>query len=368
MHMNKWSTWAAAVTLVGLAGSAQAERTLTYGSYLASSHATNVTSVEPWIAAVEAQTDGSIKINLFADGTVVGAKDAVAGVRDGLVDMAMIVDFYAAQDLASSSLMTELGLLGSDEAAMIGAVNEMQLLNCPSCQAEAAENNMKMLGLYAASPYHFICNKEFPTLESLKGARVKASGPWAQFATALGATPVNIPSSEMYEGMQRGQIDCSLINIPALTNYSLHEVASYVIDLPVGTFNGGHVYNINTGVWEDLTDVEKAAMQDNIPAALAGLVEGAIAETDNARRIAEESGVVFAAPDPALVKFVETYRTSEMERVTALGESRGIEAPGEMLNTFRELITKWEGIVDETGGDKAQFEQALKTHIFDKVE
>lgn len=368
MNVNKWSIILGSVAIAAWAGGAQAERTLTYGSYLAGTHSTNKTSVEPWIKAVESQTGGALKINLMADGTIIGAKDAVAGVRDDLVDMAMIVDFYTPNELKSSTLLTELGLLGTDEAAMLGAVNEMQLLNCPSCIKEAEENNIKLLGMYASAPYSLICNKEFPTLESLNGARIRATGAWAQFATSVGATPVNITSAEMYEALQRGQVDCTTINIPALTNYSLSEVAKYVIDQPVGTFHGAIVYDVNLNTWNSLSDDERKAMIDNLPMALAGLIEGSYAENKAAREAGTAAGVVFGKPDDALVAHLDTYRKSEVERAIALGTDRGIEDPAAMLAKFQELIAKWEGIVKEVDGDMEKYAEALRTNIFDKVE
>lgn len=358
----------AACSMIALTASSVASAdTLTYGTYLSAHHATNKMAVEPYMRAVEEQTGGSLAFNMAADGTLIGGRDALAGVRDGVVDMAMIVDLYTPNDLVTSNILSELALLGSDDAVMSGAVNEMQLLNCPTCEAEAAENNLHVLAVYASAPYAFICNKKLQTADDFRGIRVRATGAWAKFAAALGATPVNITSGEMYEALQRGQVDCTLINVPALTNYSLHEVAKYVINLPVGTFNGGHYLNINTSVWDNRSEEEKAALRKNRAMSLAKLIEGARAEDKAAREAAAKSGVEFIEPDPSLVKALEEYRKSEVIRVTELAKSRGLENPEPLLAKFQELVTKWEGIVAETGGDTAKYEAALQSEIFDKA-
>ena len=356
-----------ALAALSLIPAARAE-TLTYGSYLAAHHATNVTSVEPYMRAVEKDTNGSISFSLMADGTVVGGRDALQGIRDGLVDMAMIVDFYTPSDLVTSSLLTELALLGSDEVAMTAAINEMQLLRCPGCLQEAAKNNLKILGIYASSPYHFICNKKFEKAEDFRGARVRATGAWAIFVQSLGATPVNVTSGEMYEALQRGQVDCTLINVPALTNYSLFEVAKFVIDLPIGTFHGGHVINMNTRVWERRSPEEQAALKKNVPQALSNLVEGAIRENTVAREKSMAAGVQFLAADPSLVAAVETFRKDELTRVGELARSRGLAEPEPVFAQFQEAIAKWEGIVAEMGGDRSGLAARLQAEIYDKVE
>jgi TRAP-type C4-dicarboxylate transport system substrate-binding protein len=358
---------AAAVAALVLSPAMAGAKTLTYGTYLSARHATNVTSVIPWMKAVEQATGGSLTFELAADGTLVSGRDSLQGIRDSLIDMSTIVDFYTPNDLKTSTILTELAMFGSDAAVMTAAVNEMQLLNCPSCLKEGEDNNLKILAIYASSPYHLICNKPFETLASLKGTRIRATGAWAMFATSIGATPVNITSGEQYEALQRGQVDCTLINVPALTNYSLFEVAKYVVDLPIGTFHGAHVYNLNSSVWEGLTEEEKKAFIDNIPQAMANLTEGAIAEDAHARKVATEAGVVFAKPDPALVEALEAFKRDELKRVGELAASRGLENPAALFGRFQELIAKWDGLVSKTGEDWSKYAAALKTEIYDKI-
>ncbi|WP_170990201.1 C4-dicarboxylate TRAP transporter substrate-binding protein [Aquamicrobium sp. LC103] len=359
---------AAAGAAVALAPMIAEAKTLTYGTYLSARHATNVASVIPWMRAVEKDTGGSLTFELAADGTLVSGRDSLQGIRDGLIDMSTIVDFYTPNDLKTSTILTELAMLGSDAAVMTAAINEMQLLNCPSCLKEGEDNNLKIMAVYASSPYHLICNKPFETLESLKGARIRATGAWAVFATSIGATPVNITSGEQYEALQRGQVDCTLINVPALTNYSLYEVAKYVVDLPIGTFHGAHVFNLNSSVWEGLSDEEKKAFIGNIPQAMANLTEGAIAEDAHARKVATDAGVVFAEPDPALVKALETFKHDELKRIGELAGSRGVEEPEALFAKFQELITKWDGVMTQTGDDWSKYATALKTEIYDKID
>ena len=243
----------------------------------------------------------------------------------------------------------------------------MQVLNCPTCEEEAEANNLKVLAIYASTPYSFICNKKYETAEDFRGARVRATGGWASFAASLGATPVNITSGEMYEALQRGQVDCTLINIPALTNYSLFEVAKFVIDLPIGTFNGGHFLNMSTSAWDARSPEEQAIIMKNVPKAVTGLLEGAAAEENEAREVAKGAGVEFLQADPSLVDALEAYRKNELTRVAELARSRGLENPEPLMEKFIELIGKWEGIVEEADGDWSKYEAALQTEIYDKI-
>jgi len=359
---------AAGIAAMALAPTALEAKTLTYGTYLGARHSTNVDSVLPWMKAVEEATGGSLTFEMAADGTLVSGRDSLQGIRDGLIDMSTIVDFYTPNDLKTSTILTELAMLGSDAAVMTAAINEMQVLNCEGCVKEAEDNNLKILAVYASSPYHLICNKPFETLESFKGARIRATGAWAIFSQAIGATPVNITSGEQYEALQRGQVDCTLINIPALTNYSLFEVAKYVVNLPIGTFHGAHVYNANTSVWEGLTEEERKAFIDNIPQAMANLTEGAIKTDAEAIEKSKAAGVVFADPDPALVEALEQFKKDELKRAKELAESRGLKNVDELFAKFQELIAKWDDKMKEIGDDWDAYTQALQTEIYSKVD
>lgn len=367
MSKTRIMLFAGAVLAALPLAAAQAEQTITYGSYLSARHATNTKSVEPWFRAVEKATDGSIKFQLMADGTLVSGRSSLQGIRDGIVDMSTVVDFYTPNELKTSVILTELGLLGEDAMVMTGAINEMQLTQCPSCLDEAAENNMQILGLYASTPYHMICNQPLSSAADFKGKRIRATGAWAVLATALGGTPVNITTGEMYEAMQRGQIDCTLVNVAALTNYSLAEVAKYVVDMPMGTFHGAHVYNMNTSVWGKRTDVEKAAMVDNIPQALANLVEGAEAEDLHAREEAKKHGIEFLPPAQDLKDAMAALRKDEVKRAIELAKSRGVKDPEKRVADFEALIAKWTDVKKEAGNDWAKFAAALKTNVYDKI-
>lgn len=187
------------------------------------------------------------------------------------------------------------------------------------------------------------------------------------FSQAVGAMPVNITSGEQYEALQRGQADCTLVYTSALTNYSLFEVAKYVIDLPIGTFHGAHVYNMNTSVWKSLTDKERAAFIANIPQAMANLAKGAIEADAKATEIAKAAGVVFAKPDPALVAALEAHKKNELERVKKLAASRGVGNTDELFAKFQELIAKWDKKVEAIGDDWETYADALDAEIYSKV-
>src|SRR3546814_2387778 len=83
---------------------------------------------------------------------------------------------------------------------------------------------MVPLSAVSATPYHLLCTKAVKSLADLKGLKVRAASSSAALVQALGATPVNVAVTEIYEALQRGQVDCTLGPIPHLKNYALADI------------------------------------------------------------------------------------------------------------------------------------------------
>src|SRR3546814_11506556 len=82
------------------------------------------------------------------------------------------------------------------------------------------------------------------SLDELKGKKIRGPGAIGRMATAVGAVPVNVTITESYEGLQRGQIDCTFGAAGWLDTYSFGDVAKYVTMISIGGAFGGPMLNI----------------------------------------------------------------------------------------------------------------------------
>jgi TRAP-type C4-dicarboxylate transport system substrate-binding protein len=83
--------------------------------------------------------------------------------------------------------------------------------------------------------YYLLCSKPFRTIEDFKGARLRAFGAYVPVMwQSLGANAVNVVTTEMYDGLDKGTFDCAFLPVAFLHNLKLHEVARYLIDIPFG--------------------------------------------------------------------------------------------------------------------------------------
>src|SRR3546814_16715743 len=101
----------------------------------------------------------------------------------------------------------------------------------------------------STGPYVLIAKGDLNSLDKIKGKKLRAGGSlWDRFATSVGATGVNIPSSEMYEALSRGILDAAIYAVGGLKTHGLADVAEQVIMLNLGSFRAGSLYSFNQDV------------------------------------------------------------------------------------------------------------------------
>lgn len=252
---------------------------------------------------------------------------------------------------------------------MAGAINELQLLSCKQCAKEQQRNRYKALAFYATSTYRLMCTSSIGTLAELEGKKARATSAFGVMMKELGATPVSITSSEIYEAMQRGQADCTVGSPAWLTSYSLKDVVKAILDLPLGTYHGALVYNMNMKTWKSLSGDERKAIIKAMPGLISRIVFAYEQQSNEAIEAAKHgSGVQMVKPGADLVAKLEAHRKGEKARVVAKAEEAGVKDAAGMIDDLLALRKKWQGIVAETGNDPAKYEQALWDHVFSKLD
>jgi len=349
-------------------GAAKAETKLTYASQVPSTHILHTRGMQPMYQEVTKATNGSLIFEEFPGGTMGDAKSLMAIVRDGIVDSALVVYVYYKRDLPISYLITDLGLLGGNNMAMAGASAETHLLDCPPCQEEHKKNNFKALAYYASAPYTLMCTKSVSSIHDLAGLKVRAIGPWAIWLKTAGAVPVSVPSSEVYEALQRGQADCTIGSAAWLKEYNLQDVITHVLDLQVGVYHGALVYPINLDRWGGLTVEERTALLKAMPGLTRRMVMAYREEDEAALSAALARGVKLDKPSDDMLASYDKQRHSEIERVSAAAKADNVQNVDASLQAFFNNVEKWNKIVADINGDPDKFEQALWTEIYSKID
>ncbi|WP_160382054.1 C4-dicarboxylate TRAP transporter substrate-binding protein [Pseudooceanicola pacificus] len=340
---------------------------LTYGSYTSPTHTTYVNGVVPTMKRITEQTKGELTFETFTGGAMGGPKELLGNVKSGILDAASVVDIYVKSSLPVSSLLSSMIAIGDDPKVMAAAMNEMQLLHCPDCIAERERNNVIGLSWSATGAYHVICKEPIKGLADLQGRKIRATSGVGRSMLAIGASPVSITTAEMYEAMQRGQIDCVVGATAWLNTYNLKDFAKGVWSNAVGSYFGTMNFAVNLDVWNDLTDEERAAFRDNMAHNVAEIMWAYVSDNETAMEWLAANGGTVEESDQAFKDAWKEQQSLTVQETIEAGKADGIDDAEEVVTTFMGLVDKWTGIVAKVGNDKAAYEKALNDEIFSKI-
>lgn len=351
---------------------ALAEKRVTVSSWTSPNHATS-RGHAAFAEMTEAEFPEAFDFKLFAGGALLGAKPTLSGLRDGVADVGILALTYFSSEMPYAQLVADLALLGDDHYAMLGATSEFVMLHCQPCKDEFAKNGMVALSGISTAPYVLLTTKPIVEIADMKGVKIRTGGSvWDRWSVRLGAEPVNVPSSEMYDTMSHGVVTAAVQPIGALKGHSLIEVAKHLTKLPLGTYHTGAIFALSPKFWKSLSAEEREKFAKNLPEAVAQTE--VYYETDDLDVLKEAAnlGLTIHEPSPEFLQDLIDFRTADLEEIARIArESRGIEDPEPLIATYRELIEKWHGLVESLHPirDNPQpYADLLRQEIYSKID
>jgi TRAP-type C4-dicarboxylate transport system substrate-binding protein len=211
---------------------AQAAVELKLASFVPPTHSIWVNPLTPWAKEVEKRSNGKMTVRLFPSMQLGGKPpELYRQMVQGIADIVFTLPGYTASDFPMMSL-TELP--GTATNAEDGT-RKLWANFDKFFSKEFADAKVLMLwnsdtaGLMSRA-------KPIRTLDDMKGMRIRTPSR-AQSAqlTALGATPVDMPVTQIYNALERGVIDATMIPLSAMLDFKLLEVVKYLtVDAPLG--------------------------------------------------------------------------------------------------------------------------------------
>lgn len=289
------------------------------------------------------------------------------GLRDGVSDMGPIILPYFAADYPESGMVGEMSMIGTDNRAISSAVTEY-IATCAECLAEFAANGQIFLGSDATTNYQFLSTAEINNLDDLKGLRIRTAGAlFTRFVKSMGAEPVQMPASELFEALNSGVIDATYSSVGDLKNAQLYDVVKFVTLVDKGVFNAAAMTNASMMLWDRMSIEDRAALAHASQYAQSIGVYSWIDTAAAARAKAEELGITFVEPDAAFAAAADKIRDAHMASVAETLTKRGVTNADDKVARYASLLSKWEDLVAgvSTAEELAELRQA---EIWSKVD
>ena len=185
-----------------------------------STHFIQTLVLEPWAKSIEEKSNGRVKFQIFAAGSALGdATRQFDQVRGGVVDIAVGIPAIPRGRHPRTTLIELPFTIKSAEA---GTKTLMELYDK---HLKADFPGTVLLSLTVTEPSAIHTKTPVEDLDQVKGMRLRAPTPSVTaMLNALGATPVGLPPTQIYENVERGVVDGNVMPWGPVGAFKLHEV------------------------------------------------------------------------------------------------------------------------------------------------
>ena len=207
---------------------------------------------KPWLATINEAGEGEFKVVPVFGQTFATTSNVWDRTVDGITDIGWSLHGNVGLPF-KKSLVTSLPLLVEDVPA--ASVALWQLYEQKLIDDEY--KNVRVMGLWV-NPVSGLHTKDpIETLADLKGQKIRVvDGATAGIVSALGAAPLSIPSTEVYQSLSSGVVEGLISNWNLVGPFKLFEVAPYHQEtVALGAPPGFMIINLNS--YDRLSDKGK---------------------------------------------------------------------------------------------------------------
>ena len=209
---------------------------------------------------IEKNTDGKVTMEFYWGSSLVPVTEGLTSVASGIVDIQASATAYFPQELPVANWFASVGTTNHSTAWPVGFLASMpamieQFETNEDLRAEFAELGVVPLLAATGPSQDMLCTKPVETPAEASGTLIRTAGqPWLGEAEALGMTQVTLAPTDVYEGMQRGVVECA-VSVPS-TGFmpnGLWDIAKHYVPLGMsGT--AGFFYIMNKDLWDSLPE------------------------------------------------------------------------------------------------------------------
>ncbi len=313
---------------MALATSAFAQEvTLRLHQFLPTTSAVPGMAIDPWIAKIEAESDGRIKIEHYPSMQLGGSPPSLYNqARDGVVDIIWTLQGYTPGRFPKSEAIELPFLTGDAESASRAFHRYIE----ENAMDEYADTHPLVFHVHGPGWLHTA--DAVTSLDDLEGMKLR--GPTRVITSlleALGATAIGMPVPAVPESVSKGVIDGAAIPWEVSVPLKMSELVSNHAGFEgePGLYTAAFVLAMNKDSYAALPDDLKAIMDANSGPEVAALFGKALDDADIiGRQIAEERGnSVVALSDAEKVKWEAIAETVvanwiiEMDKINVDGQA-----------------------------------------------
>jgi TRAP-type C4-dicarboxylate transport system substrate-binding protein len=273
-----------------------------------------------YIADVKEKTNGRVILHPYWASSLVSGKEATAGIKGGIIDIAQLQTFNTPGEFPVSDV-AGLPFIVKDPREVIEGLRKLYE---EGLMPEYDGKGFKLLDFHAPGMmYALFREKKVDTLAGFKGLKIRGSSPVSfDMVKAFGAAPIALASTDLYMSLDRGVIDGLLSSPGFMAPFKLYEVSKYFLDQPL--FAGNMFFAMNQKTWDKLPpDLQKIMMECTKTMTEDWIKTSDEFESVKSKKVLKDNGIVFYPLAPGeLEKFksaVKPVTKNFIKKMDSLG-------------------------------------------------
>lgn len=327
----------AAAALLGFAGAASAQITLTLSSWVPQGHLLTKMQLD-WCMEVSKAAEGRIQCNMLPK-PVAPAPATFDAVRDGLVDVAFSVHGYTPGRFVLTKV-AEMPFLG--DSAIPVSVAYQRIYERHLAQL-GEHRGMKVITVFTHGPGQIFNNKRpVRSLADLSGIKFRVGGGLLnEVGKAIGANLTLKPASESYELLSSGVVDGVWFPDESVVGFRLDKLIKYRTSLPGGLYNVSFAMVMNEATWNKIPKADQAIIEKHSGEWAARFIGKYWDDHDIRSRAAQQvAGIESITADAAFIADFKARTVSVESDWVKEAEAKGLKNAAAVLKELRAEIAK----------------------------
>lgn len=308
---------------------------------------------EQYVAAVEEWSGGRITFDIQYSNAIADPSEADNALTDGRLDLTNVMPIYEPSEYPANGMINAISFVGSQKPVVGTLAASAWMLEVgyetPEIRDEYRKHGVELvLPSFNSGLNLIICQDPANKLADFEGKQIITGGiTQSKQMSALGASPVSIPYTEVFESLQRSVAHCTgstLLGadlggyIPEANQVSYSPTTGFAIT--TGTFG------MSQDVWESLPLAARQLMFDRLDVYLKAGMNGNFDAMAKAIEAIDEQGGGFAKFDSAAERALGAANDKMLDEARA---SDVLANGSGFVDLALESAERWESIAAELG-------------------
>ncbi|WP_067724489.1 TRAP transporter substrate-binding protein [Oceanobacillus damuensis] len=307
----------------------------------------------PMLEEIKEKSGEQLDYTLFTSGELVATREEQEALNSGTIDVAIPLHPIYDPERFPLAEVTMLPILTSNVEIATEAFNnlinsEEELTDGMNYREYVYEQHgLKVFPMVSTQPYVIsTTNTEIKSAEDLAALKLRSGARVHDlFASNIGASPISLPFTDLYDGLSKGTLDGTLLAIPDWTSYGIEDLFSYTLE----GINLGH-YSALTAMtmekWESLPETVQTAFNEASQNQLQSGIDNWLEVNEEVVKETEANGAQFVSIQE-LDQEIQDMFNDAIEK-TWLQWIEDVEKQGQPA---KDVAIMWRDLIIDAGGE-----------------